>query len=430
MKSITACPHCSTQFLVDDEQLSQYNGKVRCGSCLNVFNAVDYIVPSSEVPEIQSAPTITQQSEPESTESVTKEAEITASVNKEIKAEQISTNEEMEQAYIDKTQSLIENIDMHNIAGEVEDAEAKISAELDDLPEVPEISLPDMTDDIAAVKVLEETVAIDDEIEKQSIEREDNNHALDHLANKKTEQDTDEFSYSPNLPSRDELSDANQEDLSTEYSIYDLPNEPSFSIDDSIIASKSSTNDNLLQNTAAPIDAEEVVADDAAEPFFVKEKQPVSPFLILLTAIFMVVLIGQLVYFLRNTIAQQLPDTKPYLEMLCQPLGCTIDLPKNIQLFSIDDSSIQEDITHADVIRLTSTITNRAAFNQAYPNLEVTLTDAQDQPKIRRLFKPIEYLPKELTIEDGISPEDSISIDMPLMTENIKVSGFRILLTY
>lgn len=442
MKSITACPHCSTQFLVDDEQLSQYNGKVRCGSCLNVFNAIDYIVPSSQIPETQSQPTGVQQSDTETTASITKESAITDDASEDHSPEHVSINDEMEQAYFEKTQSLIENIDMHNIASESDAVDAKMSAEVDDLAEVPKIpekpeileipeqSFPDTTHDIESVKEPEEAVVQDNiATEKQSTVL-DHNLALDQVSNKETGSDLDEFSYSPNLPSREDLSEASQEDLSSEYSIYDLPDEPTFSIDDSMPAPQTNTHDNLLEKTAEPIDAEEVAVDDQTEPFYVKEKQPVSPFLTLLTVIFILVLIGQLVYFLRNTIAQQLPDTKPYLEMLCQPLGCTIDLPKNIQLFSIDDSSIQEDMTHADVIRLTSTITNRAAFNQAFPNLEVTLTDAKDQPKIRRLFKPTEYLPKEIMIDDGISPEDSISIDMPLMTENVKVSGFRILLTY
>ena len=91
----------------------------------------------------------------------------------------------------------------------------------------------------------------------------------------------------------------------------------------------------------------------------------------------------------------QLPATKPYLESICHALGCKINLPKEIDLFSIDDSGIEEDPNYQGVIRLSSTLTNRADFNQAYPNLEVTLTDTQDQPKVRRIFKPNEYLPKE-----------------------------------
>jgi predicted Zn finger-like uncharacterized protein len=39
---ITHCPQCQTSFKVKAEQLKVANGLVRCGSCLNVFNAEEY----------------------------------------------------------------------------------------------------------------------------------------------------------------------------------------------------------------------------------------------------------------------------------------------------------------------------------------------------------------------------------------------------
>ncbi|MFL6970097.1 MJ0042-type zinc finger domain-containing protein, partial [Pseudomonas alvandae] len=36
---VTQCPHCHTSFRVSHAQLSVARGVVRCGSCLQVFNA-------------------------------------------------------------------------------------------------------------------------------------------------------------------------------------------------------------------------------------------------------------------------------------------------------------------------------------------------------------------------------------------------------
>ena len=36
---ITDCPHCATRFRLTPEQLEMANGLVRCGKCINVFNA-------------------------------------------------------------------------------------------------------------------------------------------------------------------------------------------------------------------------------------------------------------------------------------------------------------------------------------------------------------------------------------------------------
>lgn len=44
---ITRCPKCGTAFRVTPSQLQSAKGSVRCGSCLNVFKAQDYIVAST-----------------------------------------------------------------------------------------------------------------------------------------------------------------------------------------------------------------------------------------------------------------------------------------------------------------------------------------------------------------------------------------------
>lgn len=47
---ITECPHCQTRFRVTDVQLEAAAGRVRCGSCLNVFQGARHMVPA-RVPE-------------------------------------------------------------------------------------------------------------------------------------------------------------------------------------------------------------------------------------------------------------------------------------------------------------------------------------------------------------------------------------------
>lgn len=55
----TQCPKCETRFRVTDEQLGIAKGKVRCGNCMAVFNAIDHqVLPRSSKPQAstQSAP--------------------------------------------------------------------------------------------------------------------------------------------------------------------------------------------------------------------------------------------------------------------------------------------------------------------------------------------------------------------------------------
>lgn len=60
-QQITRCPKCGTAFRITQAQLQSARGAVRCGSCLNVFKAMDYLVapvaaPTAPTPQpVQSA---------------------------------------------------------------------------------------------------------------------------------------------------------------------------------------------------------------------------------------------------------------------------------------------------------------------------------------------------------------------------------------
>lgn len=151
---------------------------------------------------------------------------------------------------------------------------------------------------------------------------------------------------------------------------------------------------------------------------------PVFTIILLLAAIL------QSLYYLRNNIATFYPTIKPYLVQACLPLNCSIDLPKQIEFIVIDDSDMEEDTTHADLMHLTSTLVNQAAFNQAYPNVEITLTDTDDKPKLRRIFKPSEYLPEHTDISKGIAMGEEIKIKLAITTSGVTVAGYRVFVTY
>ena len=40
---LARCPHCETTFRAEPDALKQRAGKVRCGKCRRVFNALDYL---------------------------------------------------------------------------------------------------------------------------------------------------------------------------------------------------------------------------------------------------------------------------------------------------------------------------------------------------------------------------------------------------
>ena len=165
-----------------------------------------------------------------------------------------------------------------------------------------------------------------------------------------------------------------------------------------------------------------------ATPVLSTKKSPVLLWILL--AVMFLMAIAQSVYFLRHQIAMYYPNIKPHLVRICEKIGCSIDLPKKIALILIDDSDIQEDAEHSGVMRLSTTLINQAGFYQAYPNLELTLTDVEDKPKLRRIFKPIEYLPAKTDIALGLAAGAVVKVKLAMTSQGIAVAGYRVFVSY
>jgi predicted Zn finger-like uncharacterized protein len=295
MRYITHCPACETQFFVNDEQLNQHEGKVRCGQCLHVFNANEQIIesPQSEI-----------------------------SINP-ADSEQPSNQPDVKPVYASQVES-----DQPNITNDV-------------IAETPFVS-----DESDAVPVSAEPFILE----------------------------------------------SNQS--SQEYAPTQL--------------------DEFLEKRK-----------------FKRHHKPVHKGIwILLTFVFVLIAIAQAAYYLRNEIALYYPASKPYLTQVCNYLHCGIELPKKIELIVIDDSDIQEDAEHQGLIWLSSTLINQASFTQALPNLELTLTDVEDQPKLRRIISPKEYLPTKRAFDKGLAPKEELRIRLPIDTKSEVLAGYRVLVTY
>ena len=149
-----------------------------------------------------------------------------------------------------------------------------------------------------------------------------------------------------------------------------------------------------------------------------------SLFLLLLLA-------GQAAYFYRTEISILAPGTRPYLEQYCELLRCTIPLPQQAELLSIESSDLQADpVLNSNVVILTATVRNYAPFPQAYPALELTLTDIQDQPLASRIFTPGEYLGRDVNPAQTIAPAHEIDIRLHLASSDLNAAGYRLFLLY
>ncbi|MCX7627416.1 MAG: zinc-ribbon domain-containing protein [Methylophilaceae bacterium] len=196
----------------------------------------------------------------------------------------------------------------------------------------------------------------------------------------------------------------------------------------------------------APVEAASPVLQEAPVPPPAIEPQPskqvsqlltgqprhgVSSWLLAVCAMLLLLgLLGQTAYFLRTEIAARFPPAKPWLSLGCQWLGCIVELPRQVDLLVIEDSDLQDDPDHEGVLILTYVLYNRAPFAQAYPLLELTLTDTFDQPVLRRTFTPQEYLPKDADIAAGLAPGSEENGRLYLKVEGEQPAGYRLWVKY
>ena len=141
-------------------------------------------------------------------------------------------------------------------------------------------------------------------------------------------------------------------------------------------------------------------------------------------------LFAQAGYYYRSALIVLFPEAKPYAIALCASLDCDLPLPRRIELMSIEASDLQADTTNSNIMVLSATIKNRAVFGQQLPLLELTLTDAQDLPVVRRVLVPRDYVGKAANIQAGFAANSEIAIKVFIEGSQVKATGYRLYLFY
>lgn len=150
----------------------------------------------------------------------------------------------------------------------------------------------------------------------------------------------------------------------------------------------------------------------------------------LFSAILLVVLGLQTLYFSRTTLAASYPQTKPLLQSLCKPWHCGLGLPQDITQLTIDDADIQEHKTREGVLVFSSVLMNHGEVVQAYPMIELTLTNTADEPVLRKTLKPQDYLPKTVDASNGLPALQEQAAKVWLGVDEKLVTGFRVAIAY
>ncbi|SCY67756.1 MJ0042 family finger-like domain-containing protein [Nitrosospira sp. Nl5] len=144
----------------------------------------------------------------------------------------------------------------------------------------------------------------------------------------------------------------------------------------------------------------------------------------------LVVLAAQATYFYRAELSVLVPDARPYLEQYCELLQCTVPLPQNAALLSIESSEMQADTQRSGFVTLSAAVRNHAPYAQAFPSFELTLTDPQDQPLASHIFSPDAYLEKYMDPAGAIASNQEFNVKLHLNSGDLNAAGYRLHVFY
>lgn len=363
---LTRCPGCSTTFRVTPEQVKARHGKVRCGRCQDVFDAIEFLVDAA--PGVPTPTPVPASSESQPAAPLTGAAEPTHEIT--APAPSPSADAAVPPAAEADTENSLAANDMD---GDAEPAESTDSTEVQTTATGIDTALL-AADAPAAIVIAPSGTAPADEPATEAGEQAETLQVPDAAAS-------------------------------------------NLAADASAPAEPPPESDILLQ--PSPLSTEYAQAKRLHMP---RWPWTVAALLALLA------LIAQILIAFRTELSIKQPGLRPVLEMLCAQTGCVVDLPSDPDLVGIEASDLHPAPNGG--LELTATVRNRAPYAQRWPDLELTLTDGTDKPIVRKVIQPAQYLPVTQSEEDGFPANSDTAIKLQLDAGTLPAMGYRLYLFY
>ncbi|MFD1561575.1 zinc-ribbon and DUF3426 domain-containing protein [Paraburkholderia silviterrae] len=140
-------------------------------------------------------------------------------------------------------------------------------------------------------------------------------------------------------------------------------------------------------------------------------------------------LAAQLAWWLRETVMVYWPASQPYYQQACAQLGCRVRAPRDIDGLQVQPSDLRQ-VDDPHHLELKVPLHNRFDVALAYPAMELTLLDRQNNIVVRRVLWPQDYAPPGTRIEAGLPAQSTQTMIVRLDTGNVVASNFRIEIFY
>ncbi|NNA10935.1 DUF3426 domain-containing protein [Pseudomonas lundensis] len=398
---VTQCPHCQTSFRVNHSQLSMARGVVRCGACLQVFNAAQQLLNKSAEKEQQpvvAAPA----AEPRPIESPAAPEPIS---QKQWQAAEL----DLDHLDLDKELARLEELEIQPSKSFGQPSATRqdtLSArrDSDDGEE------RQWSDSLFSDSAAERAEAI--EAEPERLEPADSGRTEPSLS-----LDLDDPDDTPPL----QLSlDKEPEPPLMHLSAVDDDD------DDEPLAPPSATKDKRKRHE--PGVREEVLQNLVDDPLHLDWQKRRTPwgkrllwFVLVLVAA--AALGAQYIAYHFEELARQ-DQYRPIFQQLCPTLGCTVPSKVDIDRIKSSNLVVRSHPEFAGALVVDAILYNRAPFSQPFPLLELRFADLNGKMIASRRFKPGEYLSGEMAGKAEMPPQTPIHVALDILDPGPKAVNY------
>ncbi|WP_322033958.1 zinc-ribbon and DUF3426 domain-containing protein [Paraburkholderia sp. J76] len=222
------------------------------------------------------------------------------------------------------------------------------------------------------------------------------------------------------------------------------PTEPTFSANEASAAAHMNDPEPALgprTREAAPEPAFSALSpNDGTSPFAVTREAPARPrgsrgllwriLGTLIAILLFALLLVQLAWWQRETVMVYWPDSQPLYQQACEQLGCRVLPPRDIDGLLVEPSDLRQVDNEPHHLELKVPLRNRFNVALAYPAIELSLLDRQNNIVVRRVLWPQDYVTPGTSIEAGLPARTTQTMIVRLDTGDVVASNFRIEIFY
>lgn len=410
---VTQCPHCQTSFRVSHAQLSVARGVVRCGSCLQVFNAAKQLLEQHAGKDAVTpvAPAIVEQPSVAPPPVVDSPAISEPPAPRAISQKQWSASElDLDSLDLDEELARLEQREIQPTTEFGRPREDSLSARRDTSEQDETVWRDSLFSDPA------DEQAAEPQFESKTIEAEPAKSLRTEPSLSLEPVDLDDEPAIPQLRLHDPIDpNARRERLSSSDDIDedDLP----------LIQPPRKKRERAEPGVRAEVLQD--LTDDPLQLDWQKRRSPWGRRLLWLALVLLAAggLAAQYIAYHFDELARQ-DQYRPWFQQICPQIGCTV--PSKVDIARIKSSNlvVRSHPQFSGALVVDAIIYNRATFSQPFPLLELRFADLNGHLIASRRFKPGEYLSGDLEGLAEMPPQTPIHIALDILDPGPKAVNY------